>query len=233
MMEILVPFLILIISIIAIMLFFFSKPLTEEQIPKLALKRRNRKVLLYFSPSVFGYSPAKDFKSGLKPDGKLYQVDLDMQQVPSFVASLLKYKKHEWSVIAFLKNQKAEYLWANKGPDRSRVQLVSITSILNTAKKNGCDVIMAFHNHPAHDPQHYSYRSPSDPDLEAAEKFSQILNTANISYLDHVCERGTAYRHCLSPSPTLYPLTTILGEARAENSQGRMAHIKLHFELYL
>jgi hypothetical protein len=232
-MEILIPVLILVAAILATMLFFFSRPLAEEQIPKLALKRRNKKILLYFSPSVFSYSPANDFKSGLKPNGKLYQVDLDMSQVPSFVASLLKYKKHEWSVIAFIKNLKAEYLWANKGPDRTQVQLVSINSVLRTANENGCDVIMVFHNHPAHDPQHYSYRKPSSPDLETAEKFAQILNAANISYLDHVCERGTAYRYCLNPSPTLYPLTTILGEVRTENSQGRMAHIKLHFELHL
>jgi hypothetical protein len=232
-MEWLIALLILVTAILAIMLFSFSKPLKEEQIPKLALKRRNRKILLYFSPSVFGYSPTKDFKSGLKPDGRLYQIELDMPHVPSFVASLLKYKKHEWSVIAFIRNRKAEYLWTNKGPDRTQVQLVSINSVLRTANENGCDVIMAFHNHPAHDPQHYSYRKPSSLDLEAAEKFSHILNAASISYLDHVCERGTAHRYCLKPSQTLYPLTTILSEVRTENSQGRMAHIKLHFELYL
>jgi hypothetical protein len=232
-METLIPLLILVIAILGVMVFFLSRPLTEEQVPELAQKRRNKKILLHFSPSPFSYSPAQDFKSGLKPDGKLYQVDLDTEQVPSFVANLLKYKKHEWSVMVFLRDQKAEHLWANKGPDRSQVHVVSINSILNTAKRNRCDAIMAFHNHPAHDPQRYSYRNPSDLDLEASEKFSQILNTANISYIDHVCERGTAHRYCLNPSPTLYPLTPILEEVRAENSQGRMTHIKLHFELYL
>jgi len=232
-MEWLIALLILVTAVLAIMLFSFSKPLKEEQISTLASKRRKRKVLLYFSSSFFGYSPTKDFKSGLKPNGRLYQIELDMPHVPSFVASLLKYKKHEWSVLAFIKNRKAEYLWANKGRDRTQVQLVSINSVLKTAKETGCDVIMAFHNHPAHDAQHYSYRKPSSPDLEASEKFSNILNANNISYLDHVCERGTAHRYCLMPSPTLYPLTTILNEVRTENSQGRMAHIKLHFELYL
>lgn len=232
-METSILLLILITSVLAAILFLFSRPLTEEQIPKLALKRRNKRILLYFSPSASGYSPTKDFKSGLKPDGKLYHFDLDMPHVPSFVASLLKYKKHEWSVIAFIKNRKAEYLWAHKGPDRSHVQLVSLTSIFSTAKKNSFDVIMAFHNHPAHDPQHHSYRSPSPPDLEAAEKFSYVLNAADISYLDHVCERGTSYRYCLKPSPTLHPLETVQGEVKTQNSQGRIAHIKLHFELYL
>lgn len=233
-MEILIPLLILFTTILAIMLFLMSKPLTEEQIPKLAQKRRNRRILLYFSPSGFSYfSPTMEFKSGLKPDGKLYQFDLEMPHVPSFVARLLKYKKHEWAVIAFLRDRRAVYLWANKGPDRTQVQLVSVNSIFNTANRSGCDVIMVFHNHPAHDPQHYSYRSPSNQDLKAAEKFSQVLNTANISYLDYVCERGTAHRYFLNPSPTLYPLTTILGEVRTENSQGRITHMKLHFELYL
>jgi hypothetical protein len=231
-MEIVIPLLILTTVILALMLYFLSRPLSEEQIPELAQKRRNKKVLLYFSLSAFGYIPTKEFKSGLKPDGKLYRFDLEMRYVPPFVASLLKYKKHEWSVIAFIRNQRTEYLWTNKGPDRTQVQLVSINSILRTAKESGCDVIMAFHNHPAHDPQHYSYRRPSSPDLEAAEKFSHILNADNISYVDHVCERGRAHRYCLMPSPTLYPLMPILSEVRTENSQGRMAHIRLHFELY-
>jgi hypothetical protein len=233
-MDPLIVVLILITAIVAIVLASFSRPLAEEQIPELAQKRRKRKILLHFSPSSFSYfSPTTEFKSGLKPDGKLYQFDLEMPHVPSYVAELLKYKKHEWSVIVFLKDQKAEHLWANKGPDRTRVSSVSVNSILNTAKGSKCDTIMAFHNHPAHDPQHYSYRNPSDLDLEAAEKFSQILNTANISYLDHVCERGKAYRYCLNPSPTLYPLATILDEVKVENSQGRITHIRLHFELYL
>lgn len=214
------------------MLFFFSRPLSEEQNPQLAQKRRNRKIGLYFTPSVFGYSPTRDFKSGLKPDGRLYKTDLDMPDLSSFVARLLKYKKHEWSVIAFVKDRKAEYLWANKGPDRTKVHLISINYVLKVAQESGCDVIMAFHNHPAHNPQ-YSYRKPSSLDLEAAEKLSHILNAANISYLDHVCERGTAHRYCLKSSPTLYPLTTILSAVETENSEGRMTHIKLHFELYL
>jgi len=92
---------------------------------------------------------------------------------------------------------------------------------------------MAFHNHPAHDPQHYSYREPSNSDLDNAEKLSQVFTAANISHLDYVCERGTAYRYYLTPSPTLHPLAEILSEVRTENSQGRIAHIKLHFELYL
>lgn len=233
-MDPMISFLLVIVAIVAIVLVSFSRPLSEEQIPELAQKRRDKRILLHFSPSSFSYfSPTMDFKSGLKPDGKLYQFDLEMPHVPSFVAQLLKYKKHEWAVIVFLKDQKAEYLWANKGPDRTRVPLISIHSILNTAERIRCDTIMAFHNHPAHDPQHYSYRNPSDLDLETAGKFSRMLNTANISYLDHVCERGRAHRYCLDPSPTLYPLTAILDEVKTENSQGRVAHIKLHFELYI
>jgi len=122
-------------------------------------------------------------------------------------------------------------LWANKGPDRSQVNLLPIDFIIKIAMKNDCDVVMAFHNHPAHDPQHYSYREPSSRDLQSAERIYQILNATNISYLDYVCERGRPYRYYLKPSETLYPLPTIREEVRTENAQGRVAHIKLHFEL--
>lgn len=222
----------LIIAIFSIILLIFSKPLTDDQILKLSQKRRNRRIQHYFSSSI-GYSPSKHFKSTLEPDGKLYQVDLDMSGGPSFVANLLKYKKHEWSVIAFVGNEKAKYFWANKGPDRSQVYLVSMNFVLRTAKENDCDVIMAFHNHPAHDPQHYSYRRPSSPDLENAERRSQVLNTGGISYLAYICERGTPYRYCLKPSENLYPLTIFCEETRIENAKGRITHVKLHFELYL
>lgn len=224
-------FLLFLLIVLSILLFSFSKPLDGDQISKLALKRRGRRIIRYFFQTR-GYIPSKQFKSSLKPDGKLYQIDLDMAHVPYFVANLLKYKKHEWSVIAFIGNREAKYLWANKGPDRSQVTLLSINSIINTAKNNHCDVIMAFHNHPAHDPQHYSYRKPSNMDLQTADRFSQLLNSIDISYLDHVCERGRPYRYCLKPSETLHPFQAIQEETTKENMQGRMAHIKLHFELY-
>jgi hypothetical protein len=223
--------LLFLLATFSILLIIFSKPLTEDQISKLALKRRNRRIIQYFS-GMRGYYPSKQFKSGLKPNGKLYQIDLDMPYVPSFVANLLKYKKHEWSVIAFIGNRKAKYIWVNKGPDRSQVPLLSVDLIIKTAKNNDCDVIMAFHNHPAHDPQHYSYHRPSEMDFQAAERFSQMLNAIKISYVDHVCERGMPYRYCLKPSETLHPLRTIQEETKTENMQGRMTHIKLHFELY-
>lgn len=215
------------------MLYTFSKPLTEDQVSRLSEKRRNRKINQYFSNSVFGYAPSPSFKSGLKPDGRLYQIDLELSEVPLYVANLLKYKKHEWSVIVFVGNRNARYLWANKGPDRSQVNVVSFEFILRTARNCGCDVIMAFHNHPASDPHHYSYRRPSSTDLQSAERYSQILNSAKISYLDHVCERGAAYRYCLSPSETLHPLQAIHEDAMTENAQGRLTRIKMHFELYL
>jgi len=132
----LISLLILITAIVAIVLVSFSRPLTEEQIPKLAQKRRKRRILLYFSPNSFSYfSLTMEFKSGLKPDGKLYQFDLEMPHVPSFVAELLKYKKHEWPVMVLLRDRKSECLWANKGPDRTRVHLVSINSILKNSQR--------------------------------------------------------------------------------------------------
>lgn len=120
----------------------------------------------------------------------------------------------------------------NKGPDRTKVYLVPLNFVVSTAKKNFCDVVMAFYNHPAHDPQHYSYRRPSSIDLQSAAKYSQDLNSHDISYVDHVCERGRAYRYCLSPVDGLYPFSMIQQSIRTENEGGRKAHVGLHFQLY-
>jgi hypothetical protein len=229
----LIPLLLLAFVFLFILFYRLSKPLKDEQILRLAHKRRQKKISQYFASSSWIIVPPLHFKKSLKPDGKLYELNLNLPDVPSFVANLLKYKKHEWSVIAFIADRKMQYLWTNKGPDRSQVNLVSINFIIETAKKSNCDVIMAFHNHPAHDPQYYSYRNPSNMDLQSAQKYAEILNSANISYLDHICERGTAYRYFLKPSENLYPLQEILNNLGIENLQGKMTHMKLHLELYL
>jgi len=211
--------------------YYLSKPLSQDQILGLSQKRRQKRIKKYFASSYQSCRPSDAFKKSLKPDGKFYSVDLDLPDIPCFVSSLLKYKKHEWSVITFIEERRMKYLWANKGPDRTKVTLLSINSIVETAKKHNCDTIMAFHNHPAHDPNHYSYRKPSDNDLYASQEYSKILNSLNVSYLDHVCERGTAYRFSLKPSETLHPFKENLNFTEKENLQGRMAHVKLHLEL--
>ena len=57
----------------------------------------------------------------MNPNGKLYRINEPLFVFPSIAAALLKYKKHEWIVIAFEKEKKISSAWLNKGFDRSGV----------------------------------------------------------------------------------------------------------------
>lgn len=85
--------------------------MTEEQINKLSQKRRSKEIGQYFSANSYGPLPTPILKKNMDSDGALIPIDLDLHGTPFFVANLLKYKKHEWSVIAFIGNQRVKYLW--------------------------------------------------------------------------------------------------------------------------
>lgn len=216
-----------------VVLYRLSQPLNNNQTQKIAQKRRRRKLEYYFSYNSSGSLPSESLKIGLSPSGQLYQINVSLRDSPSFVANLLKGKKHEWSVIVFGQHQTMTLLWANKGMNNRQVTVLATNRVLDIAIKNRCDIILAFHNHPASDPQHYSYSRPSQTDLKSSQELSQSLYFANISYADYVCERGLPHRYYVTPSETLYSITEIASQVQTENSKGRINRLRLFFELML
>lgn len=188
----------------------------------------------YFQPSRFAYYPNPRFKSKLKADGRFYPVSLDVGQVPSYVANLLKYKKHEWAVLVFLKDRVAKLMWANKGVDRTQVStLLPEYLMVQMAIENDCNVIMKFHNHPASQPHLYRYNAPSEQDRRWADVLSVALVNHAISCAMYVCERGRAYRYNLTVCPQFIPLESVQEQVASLNGASAWQNIRLHLELFL
>lgn len=76
------------------------------------MKEANR---LYLSFDYKEFAVNKGFKKQISPNGSVYEINEILFEFPSKAAVLLKYKKHEWVIIAF-ENEKNVYLiWPNKG----------------------------------------------------------------------------------------------------------------------
>lgn len=188
----------------------------------------------FFQPSRFAYYPDIRFKSKLKPDGNFYPLSLSIEQVPSYVANLLKYKKHEWVVLVFLTDRVAKFIWANKGVDKTAVStLLSYDLVVRMAIDNDCNVIMKFHNHPASEPHLYRYNTPSKQDRRSADVLSEVLANHGISCTMHVCERGRAYRYYRTVALQLFPLDGVQKQVASLNGTSVWQNIRLHLELFL
>lgn len=167
------------------------KPLTDRQLEKLASKRRKRAIRKYFRFHGLEYLPDLDFKKAMSVQGNYYRVHYHLYDTPSRIAALLKYKKHEWIVVAFEKNKIVEMLWLNKGFNRMSVSLsISLDLLSSTALKNKYSSVIIFHNHPNPNPRIYSNIIPSKVDKESARVWANFFNLKRINLIEYICERG-------------------------------------------
>lgn len=222
-------------SLIIIIFFLFIlthiDPLTEGEVVQLGTKRRNKQIHNYFSFQRREVSVNREFKKKMKPTGKFYQLKNNLYDFPAIAAALLKYKKHEWIMIAFERNKEISLIWLNKGPNRSSV--TSYQSPENMAKlayEKRATSILTFHNHPNPNPSQLNCTKPSDQDITSARIRSSILNKRGINLISFICERGTPYRYFLLPANSFLPLLEFLGVINEVNGQSRLTNLKLHIE---
>jgi hypothetical protein len=150
-------FLAVVAAIIVLFIVLHLRPLAEHEVRSLSTKRRRRNIEAYFHADNCERSVNPDFKKSLNPRGVFYQMDLPLYSVATTVAGLLKYKKHEWIVIAFEKQKQVGQLWVNKGQDNSSASIdLPVNCALDIALKNGYSSILMFHNHPNSNPNRYS-----------------------------------------------------------------------------
>lgn len=207
------------------------RPLSETEVKKLMEKRRNKYIKIHFTLRETNSYPDKDFKSKLRPSGKFYTSDIDCEMFPSYVANLLKGKKHEWVVLGCLKNNKVKCFYANKGDDNQSVSFnVDISELVTFCTVNGYQTIMRFHNHPNSDPQHYTCFLASEQDKRSAEYLSNITLSAGINWLDYVCERGHVLEFARKFSEEYYPAESSFEYISKENSM-KDNYYKLQREL--
>lgn len=101
----------------------------------------------------FGLSrEVKDFKKKLKAQGKFYHLGdfyNTKREFVEFVSGLLKYKKHEWTVIGFCRDNKVIKFWTNKGKNNKEgVINLSLEETIRICKDEEFNKILLCHNHP-------------------------------------------------------------------------------------
>ena len=207
------------------------RALREDEVEHLARKRRGQQVSRYFSFHTGEISVERQFKKRMKPTGEFYRIDQDLSRFPSTAAALLKYKKHEWIIVAFEKDRHVKLTWVNKGIDGSTVSsALSAPQVAQLARQQGYSSVLFFHNHPNPSPSHYDCTSASQQDLRSARLRAEVLNTQGVSMLAFVCERGRHYRYFLSAADSFLPLSDFARDINKVNGSSRLWNLSLHLE---
>lgn len=227
--EIMIIF--IIVLLIVVFIFTHTRSLTEMEVRKLSSKRRHKQINIYFSFNSAQHEVNKEFKKRMKPNGKFYSINENLFDFPSIAAGLLKYKKHEWIIVAFEKNKKITLIWANKGPDRNSVALyISVERIIDVGINNFYDSVLLFHNHPNPNPNYYDFSTPSKQDKTHATNLATVLNNNSINLVDFVCERGTHHQYYSSYSDTFIPLDKFTHTINRKNGKSKSDNLFLHLE---
>jgi hypothetical protein len=229
-------------------LFQNRHPLTAEEVIQLAQKRRRIRALFEYR---FGSQqrladPAE--KKAMNSNGEFVALDIDFSHAPARIAGLLKYKKHEWIVFAFVRRKRVTNLWWNKGPDGTQVWLfLEEDTLEKTIQSLKPDAIAIFHNHPssrkpvgrdtdfltralmsvARDLDQF----PSRADLETADSFQQHFASRHISLLDFICVRGIPHLYHAAFSDDVFPVQPIIDEIDSMNGTGIFGNCSLRREL--
>lgn len=224
-------FLAVVVAGIMLFIVLHLRPLAEHEIRALGTKRRNRNIEAYFHLDKTERSVNLEFKKSLNPRGVFYRVDLPLYSAASTVAGLLKYKKHEWIVVAFEKGKQVGHLWVNKGHNNSSASIyLQLNDALGTAIRNGYSSILLFHNHPNSNPSRYNCTQASKTDLATASHWASALNPGGVSLAEYVCERGRHYRYFFSPSESFMPLGQLTDAINKANGCSRFSNLRLHME---
>ena len=145
--------------------------------------------------------------------------------------NLLKGKKHEWVVIAFVRDNKVMCFYANKGDDNKSVSFnINVEEIISICKANNYQTVMRFHNHPNSNPNNYNCLVASEQDKYSANALSRVFIEHGISWLDFVCERGRFLEFYRKFSNDFFPLDSSFLYI-SEQNQNPDLYYKLHREL--
>ncbi len=217
-----------VIALTVLFIVLHLRPLKQDEVKILSGKRRNKAIEAYFAFRNVQFIADRDAKKAMPPAGGYFYVDWELSDAPPMVAGLLKHKKHEWIIFAFEKARKVEKLWMNKGFDKQRVaHSVSIESVRRMCVDSGYSSVQVLHNHP--NPEGFR-TGASTADLSSANSWATILNEANVTLVEYVCDRGTPIRYFLKAPDTFLPLTEFEQGINATNGLSWRKNFSLHFE---
>jgi hypothetical protein len=206
-------------------------PLTAAQVTQLAAKRRGKHIKVYFKFDKTHYTVNLEFKKRMNPRGEFYPLNESLSKFPAVAAGMLKYKKHEWIIIAFEKQRQVDCIWVNKGLDRTQVTAYLPSDLVRRlAVDNVYTSVLVLHNHPNPNPNEYAMHQPSNKDLQSAKAVASILAGYGVNLIEFVCERGGHHEYARFISDTFYPASTFATEILKINGSRKSVNLSLHFE---
>lgn len=207
-------------------------PLNNQEILALSRKRQRNQALSKFDFSTLQRPADAAEKKAMKSHGEFVGCDLVYRDSPARIAGLLKYKKHEWIVIAFINSFHVRHLWWNKGPDGMRVWLfLRDHSLMAAIRSLRPDAIAILHNHPNPDPSRYRMTIPSEADLRSAGFYDGEFSKHGTSLLEFICERGIPHLYYASFADSVVPIDPITDEVQMTNGTGIFRNYSLRKEL--
>lgn len=232
MIYVVVAIILIALALVAIDVLRNRHPLTPEEILRLATKRRRIRQIQEFAFCVQARQANPAEKKAMDSTGEFVACDLDYFEMPSRVAGLLKYKKHEWIVIAFIARKRVIRLWWNKGPDGTCVwSFLRLDAVCALVRSLGLDAIAILHNHPNPNPSRYRVNIPSEVDLTSATYFHKILVPMGGSLIEFICERGVPHLYYAAFAETVVAFGPILAEVVSVNDKGVFPNYWLRKEL--
>lgn len=216
----------------AIDVYRYRHPLNPEEVLALSRKRQRNRALWKFDFSTIPRRVVAPEKKAMKSQGEFVACDLDYSDTPAHIAGFLKYKKHEWIVIAFVNSFHVRHVWWNKGPDGTRVwSLLQDGSLKEAILSLRPDSIAMLHNHPNPHPSRYRMNIPSEADLRFAEFYESEFSKYGISLLEFICERGVPHLYYASFADSVVPIEPIADEIQKVNGTGIFKNHSLRKEL--
>lgn len=224
-------FVILLLACLLLFVTLHLRPLSGSEVAELATIRRAKQIDAYFTFHYFPYAANPEFKKAMNASGAFYKVNHLLGQFPSLAGKLLKYKKHEWVIVAFEKNREVMLMWLNKGPNRQCVGLtIPSRQLVELAQKEEAATVIWFHNHPNSNPSRYSCHRPSTQDLTSARSTACDLNAAGVTLLEFVCERGHSYEYFRSVADNFIPVESIRRDVEKANGIHWSTNLSMHLE---
>ncbi len=207
-------------------------PLNNQEILALSMKRQRIRALRKFDFSTMQRPADAAEKKAMKSQGEFVGCDLGYRDSPARIAGLLKYKKHEWIVIAFINSLHVRRLWWNKGPDGTKVwSFLRDHSLKSAIRSLRPDAIAILHNHPNPDPSRYRMTIPSEADFRSAGFYDGEFSKHDISLLEFICERGVPHLYYASFADSVVPIDPITDEIQKVNGTGIFKSYSLRKEL--
>jgi hypothetical protein len=222
----------LVVLIWAIDVYRHRHPLSSEEILAVSRKRQRNRALSMFDFATIEQPADAAEKKAMRGQGEFVGCNLPYRDAPARIAGLLKYKKHEWIVIAFIKSLHVWQLWWNKGPDGTMVWPFLGDRPLKAAIESlKPDSIAILHNHPNPDPSYYQMNIPSEADLRSAGLRDGAFSERGISLLEFICERGVPHLYYASFAESVVPICPITLEVQKANGTGILENYRLRKEL--